>query len=116
MDWLLRLQSPPLSLYHPLTRQASQPGGGRADLIFPRPLSEGILTTPRPRLVSTSREVSSVRKGDNNKTNPPKTQGSPMTGFTGDQVLRLAVPPVTPEPQGPGHRREMLSPAWSFRN
>ena len=81
MDWLLRLQSPPPSLYRPLTRQTSQPGGGRVDLIFPRPLSEGILTTPQPQLVSTSREASSVRKGDNNKTNPPpsKSQGSPYS-------------------------------------
>ena len=47
-----------------------------------------MLTKPRPQLVSTSREVSSVRKGDNNKTNPPRLrappwQASQATKFSG---------------------------------
>ena len=69
MDCLWGLQSPPLSLSHPHKRQASQPGGGWADLIFPRPLSGGTLTMPWPKQVSTSEEVSSIRKG-NNKISP----------------------------------------------
>lgn len=89
MDWLWRLQSPPLSLSHPHKRQASQPGGGWADLIFPRPLSGGTLTMPWPKLVSTSEEVSSIRKGNNNKISPresglpPQRQASRATKFSG---------------------------------
>ena len=89
MDWLWGLQSPLLSLSHPHKRQASQPGGGWADLISPRPLSGGTLTVPWPKQVSTSEEVSSIRKGNNNKIShresglPPQRQASQAAKLPG---------------------------------
>lgn len=75
MDWLLRLQSPPLSLYHPHKRQASRPGGGRADLIFPRPFSEGILRMPRHGWCPPAEKCHLSEKETTKPT--PGSQGSP---------------------------------------
>lgn len=90
MDWLLRLQSPPLSLYHPHKRQASRPGGGRADLIFPRPFSEGILRMPRHGWCPPAEKCRLSEKETTKPTPalwesglPPQRQASQATKFSG---------------------------------